>query len=427
MNQNKSSKKATASAHSTINPEWFNDKIALKTDWSALSTQYRGNFFPYRLQQTAHHRIEKKPTLLAYLFAGGFVLVGLSTLFFIWWLGLLFTLFGAFIFYTFLSPWVLDKRSGRFWQTHKPIENETACDIFELHALQFLHKQIRDNDDDLVDLYELNGIFWDAQRIHLLEDDQARRLWHNAQEVADFLNLPLWDGSGKMMQAAYAQESLGNESETKPTLIPVSTPKKRPFPWWELLFPNITLLLGLGLLHWDVSKIIWAFFLEILMIVVVSLFRPSASSERLVVKFGIFTWFLIFYAISVIVMYITLHTPISATLETRVFGEVVASKQVSPLIMVRPSSIWFIGTALLFLFGHIFILLSEYFRSGIRSISHHKQISTALFLSFCVAVLGTLMSAQFDSAIAILVVLIALRSLTTLINHWIQQYRHKRY
>lgn len=87
---------------------------------------------------------------------------------------------------------VFDRQSGYFWQGYvgARIANlifKNAKPLTRIHALQLLAGNKRNSG------YELNLVMTDRSRINLMEHVCRRPLGSNAQRLAEFLGVPVWD------------------------------------------------------------------------------------------------------------------------------------------------------------------------------------------------------------------------------------------
>lgn len=222
--KNKATRNKTAMTGTGLvfEPRNFGDPVAEQTDWSPL---VRGgtNFRTRKLKETGSQILAFKPTIFALIFAliffllGSFMaLVSISGLILNGFtndrgiflaLGLLFGSGGGFMWYIFTMPIVFDTERGFFWRGHTQgqlIDHlDIYCPLKGIHALQLISEQVeRSNSDDYsfsrryYHSFELNLISHSGARINVVDHGDYKALRRDADRLAVFLAVPLWDACG---------------------------------------------------------------------------------------------------------------------------------------------------------------------------------------------------------------------------------------
>lgn len=195
----------------------FNDPIAIQTQWTPLVSGGT-NIRTHKLVPVDFNRMEFKPSWGSILFSALFLFTGLglmigftiaatrsgSTFFETDFLmpviaGLIFTLGGAFLYYTFGKPVVFDKRSGYFWKCWKAPDQAfdlNAMDDYtklsDIHALQLISEHVRGSKSSYHS-YELNLVLKNGNRLNVVDHGSAEKLRVDAETLAGFLDRPVWD------------------------------------------------------------------------------------------------------------------------------------------------------------------------------------------------------------------------------------------
>ena len=203
-----------------IDPSQFDDPLAEQIEWSPCK---RGgaNFTTHKLYETNLERLEFKPAFGAKIFYSIFLFVGLAVMFgppisrildgksiwngfetlFLLLFGLVFTSAGGTLLYFGTAPIVFDKRNGYFWKGRKSPVNVPNIDSIKhfaeldnIHALQIISEYCSGEDSSYYS-YELNIVLADATRINVVDHGKISTQRQDAQKLANFLNVPLWDAT----------------------------------------------------------------------------------------------------------------------------------------------------------------------------------------------------------------------------------------
>lgn len=205
-------------SHRTVfDPSRINDAVALQTEWRPL----RGggsNFKTHKLAEINFHRIEFKATVFSKIFSMIFLFTGLAVFFFFGLkevdlnnpsfrfeiifpvgFGLIFTAIGIFMFNLFTKPIVFDKTYGYFWkgrkqpaQTYDYGKKKNSIPLSEIHALQIISEYVSGSKSSYFS-YELNLILKDGRRMNVIDHGKIAALREDAQKLAGFLGIPVWD------------------------------------------------------------------------------------------------------------------------------------------------------------------------------------------------------------------------------------------
>ncbi|MCA1801517.1 MAG: hypothetical protein LC662_03550 [Rhodothermaceae bacterium] len=204
-------------AQPAFDPSRFNDPLAMNTQWTPLVSGGT-NIRTHKLVLIDFNRMEFKPSWGSILFCAVFLLTGLGVM--IGFIiagtrsgtsffqtdflmpvvtGLIFTLVGVFLYYTFGKPVVFDNRSGYFWKCWKAPDQafdlnamEAYTKLSDIYALQLLSEYVRGNKSSYHS-YELNLVMKDGSRVNVVDHGSHVKLREDARTLADFLGKPVWD------------------------------------------------------------------------------------------------------------------------------------------------------------------------------------------------------------------------------------------
>ena len=191
----------------------------MRTQWSPLKPKGGANYRTRFLHPTGDDRVTFDParmskTIVLSVFAFGavFLLIG-SALTIIWMAGgagkngggsifrfagpgfLVGGLFciaaGVFLKGQLLQVIVFDRQTGRYWQG----SDKKASDLHDIHALQILEKRVKQSGPDggTFTSFELNVVASSGQRQNVIDHCELDALRDEAQTLAEFLRVPLWD------------------------------------------------------------------------------------------------------------------------------------------------------------------------------------------------------------------------------------------
>ena len=186
-------------------------------EWTPLK---RGgaNFTTRRFVHVDVHTVSFKPTKGAIAFYLLFLLIGLGALaggvattisdsgfdisfktIFLTLFGLIFAGVGGLMFRSGTRPVVFDKRRDYFWKGRKdPGEYWNTDEIpdfahlNDLLGLQLIGEHVKSDKSSYIS-YELNLVFKDGSRINVADHGKLERLADDAEELAEFLGVPILD------------------------------------------------------------------------------------------------------------------------------------------------------------------------------------------------------------------------------------------
>jgi len=218
----------------------FDDPLAVKAAWSPLAGG-GASFCSHRLVQARPGRMVFRPTRGAKAFAGIFLGVGVLVLAAMvrsigresWGLlivlllaGAAFVAMGVLVLRKLGRPATFDLLLGFYWKgrrkpTHALSESPPSrspasarkrgrqadrrrrggVNLDDVHALQIVSEEHEaestsersDRQRRSYRSYELNLILTDAARVNVIDHGNADALRHDAETLAAFLNIPLWD------------------------------------------------------------------------------------------------------------------------------------------------------------------------------------------------------------------------------------------
>ncbi|MBN2640788.1 MAG: hypothetical protein JXR78_03980 [Victivallales bacterium] len=214
--------KALANANKqSINPEKFNDPVALATSWSPAKSG-GSNFRTHKLRRSKEHydRLEFVPTIGSWLMGLVFLLIGLGIIigfsltllwtdkveipFFIPYIfGGIFTIVGIFIFRMLISKHTFDLDAGYYWVGGKSPDEllyatrdlkpeKAPVKLKDIHAIQIVSEWCR-SDKSSYTSYELNLVLNDGSRRNVIDHGNVKKLREDAAELAEYLGVPVWD------------------------------------------------------------------------------------------------------------------------------------------------------------------------------------------------------------------------------------------
>ncbi len=191
-----------------VDPEVFNDELALKTDWTPL-VKGGTNYSERKFEQETADRLSVAATLQGILFpviiisaaitspivlVFGFDLASLPKPMLIAVLAIMLSMFvvfggvGYYLLKRALRKTTFDKVNNNFKKGY-----EILCSLDEIHAIQLI-KEFIESEDSSYYSYELNLVLKDASRINVLDQGgKPSLIISEAEKLADFLDLPIWN------------------------------------------------------------------------------------------------------------------------------------------------------------------------------------------------------------------------------------------
>ncbi len=195
---------------SFLDPHKFNDPIALKTSWRPQSNNGL-KMRNMRLRIVSDDRVEFEMTPMALL---GPTIFMVATILLVLGILALNTPIGSFAFNLLavlalscftvaaamirndLVPRQFDKELGYFWigEPESAFEDGKfvgkGCHLSEIHAVQLIQGSLRYDIN-----YEVNLVLENGRRINLIGHINRTALYDDAQELARFLRVPMWDAT----------------------------------------------------------------------------------------------------------------------------------------------------------------------------------------------------------------------------------------
>ncbi len=181
----------------------FGDPLAENLEWTPLvhgGTSIRTHELDFQSSQ----RLEFRATVGARVFAAIFMIIPFVLVIaastkphFPWIVLIMATVFlagGIGMWRSFTKPIVFDKGRGWYWKSRKdPREKpESACKLDQIHALQILSERCKTKKSHYYS-YELNIVLHDGSRLSVLDHGRIEELRVDAQRLAEFLAVPIWE------------------------------------------------------------------------------------------------------------------------------------------------------------------------------------------------------------------------------------------
>lgn len=121
---------------------------------------------------------------------------------------LIFIGLGIFLYLYFSKIAIFDRNYGYFWKGGRekqgmvinPAEQKEAVKLSEIHALQIVHEWVSGNGKGSKPFksYELNLVLKSGDRVNIIDHGNRVKLLEDANQLAQFLSVPLWDGTISM-------------------------------------------------------------------------------------------------------------------------------------------------------------------------------------------------------------------------------------
>jgi hypothetical protein len=208
---------ALCAKKSPFDPAVLNDPAALRTGWNPVCNG-GANFQTHRLIAVHPYRMEFRPTAGLLIFGAFFVFMG-ACAFIVpagfavksralsagliaimpMGIGLVFMLIGVALIRNGIAPIIIDKEEKTVWKGRKSprevfnvSELKVYAEIKNIHALQLISEHCSGSKSSYTS-YELNLVLEDSRRINLVDHGNRKKLIADAQIVAEFLGVPLWN------------------------------------------------------------------------------------------------------------------------------------------------------------------------------------------------------------------------------------------
>jgi len=204
--------------------ELFGDPVAGEVVWGPCRSGGT-NFRTRKLVQVDANRITFNPTLGARVFALIFMLGSLM-----WFMpfflpmdsgdefplvgyvactlgGLAFLGAGIWMWIRFNKPITFDKRAGYYWRGRQSPDlvfggrpdSQKYVPLDEIYSLQIIREYCRSGGKNSRNYYsyELNLVLRDRSRVNVIDHGKYTALRRDAETLADYLDVPLWDLIGQ--------------------------------------------------------------------------------------------------------------------------------------------------------------------------------------------------------------------------------------
>jgi hypothetical protein len=196
-----------------FDPAIFGDSLAKRVEWTPLALG-GSSFTTHRLKKLSDDRVEFRRAFALILVALVVMLPGLGvftlgvlTLVGIPYVnasshwppilaGAIFTATGLFVLRSARTV-VFDRQCGWFYTGKKPTGPEApgAGLLSTIHALQILSKSCTQSKGSSFRSYELNLVLKDGTRINVIDHGSISKLIEDADQLGQFLGVPVWDGT----------------------------------------------------------------------------------------------------------------------------------------------------------------------------------------------------------------------------------------
>ncbi len=193
-----------------FDPSVLNDEIASKTDWKSISGTST-NFNSRKLKLESSFKLIYSPSIQTYIvvFFIGIFVAFIPTVVTLLLIGKLVkvTLFGFVLIYVsfiiaclFLTryifkPRVFDKYEGWYYVGQNFCEKNKRCRLDSILAIQLVSHWVWSNNTDRKSHYcQMNLVLNDTTRISILTIRSLSTVRRDAEIIARFLNIPVWDG-----------------------------------------------------------------------------------------------------------------------------------------------------------------------------------------------------------------------------------------
>lgn len=192
-------------------PDGMDDTFARTIEWDPLKSGGT-NFRTHRLVEVSPDCHAFRGTVGLYLFFGLFLAIGLGVIaLFVWQgdfsfgsilflllFGGVFSAVGLYGFRSGLQAPVFDRVQGWWWKgrDHRQASRDDKGMLQDIYALQLL-TEIVEGDESTYPSYELNLVLTDGTRRNLVDHGKLAPLRTEAETLARFLGVPLWDATSR--------------------------------------------------------------------------------------------------------------------------------------------------------------------------------------------------------------------------------------
>ena len=176
----------------------FGDELAFKVSWDPLVSGGT-NFCTHKLQKStslpSRNLLCFKTTYAAILFSAIFIIVGLVVFINSISLGepqAIFVSFG-FIGIGFWLWWMMQRKESIFDCSSRSLTmGGKTYNLNQVCAIQLIREYVRGNKSSYYS-YELNLVCADGERINIVDHGSLRVIRNDAETLADYLSIPVWD------------------------------------------------------------------------------------------------------------------------------------------------------------------------------------------------------------------------------------------
>ena len=212
----------------SVPAEFESDSIAVRVDWEPHRPKDGANYRTRIANRVSDQRINLEPSgmskiIVIFVLVFGIIsLVIGSSVTYLWLsggfdksgvegdpgilkfvgpgflLGAVVSLGGAiFLRKLLLAPIVIDREIGKYWKGSDPTKDAKAFELQQVYAIQILRKLVTQSGPDggAYPSYEVNFVTKDADRFTAFDHGDLEPLREDAELLAEFLSVPLWDAS----------------------------------------------------------------------------------------------------------------------------------------------------------------------------------------------------------------------------------------
>jgi hypothetical protein len=200
-----------------FDPAVLNDRVALLTEWTPL-VRGGANFKTHKLVQVYAGRYEFRAGAGMKAFSAVFAVMGLffasvsiglsinqkdfplAAGIFMSLFGLLFFFIGIGIYWFSSTPRVFDKDMGFYWKGRSDPnlmvnpEYQNCTKLSDIYAVQIISERVSGNKSSYTS-YEFNLVLKDGKRINAVDHGNYDAVRQDAETIASFLNIPVWDAT----------------------------------------------------------------------------------------------------------------------------------------------------------------------------------------------------------------------------------------
>lgn len=198
-----------------FDPSVLNDPVASSTEWTPL-VRGGANFKTHDLVQVYANRYEFRAGWGMKLFAAVFAVMGagfaviaggagfyqedfpMAVAIAMSLFGFVFVIIGISVYWFSSTPRVFDKDIGYYWKGRTDPnmminpEYRKCTKLEDIYAVQIIAEWVRGNKTSYTS-YECNLVLKDGRRINTVDHGNYQAVRNDAETIASFLNIPVWD------------------------------------------------------------------------------------------------------------------------------------------------------------------------------------------------------------------------------------------